>query len=109
MQVSTVNFAADVPPNQGVTSKAAVKAEPQPQEVKIEVKTESSEIAELRTELARHDISLRFSRDDATDQVVVQMIDGKTGDAIRQFPTEVSLSLAANFMKLQGVFIDVER
>jgi flagellar protein FlaG len=109
MQVSTVNFAADIPLPTGITNNAALKAEPQSQEAKIEVKTESSEITELRTELARHDISLKFSRDDATDQVVVQMIDDKTGDPIRQFPTEVSLSLAANFMKLQGVFIDVER
>jgi uncharacterized FlaG/YvyC family protein len=37
------------------------------------------------------------------------MIDEKTGDAIRQFPTEVSLSLTANFMKLRGVFLDVEK
>lgn len=109
MQVSTFNFAADVPANQDVTSRAAVKAEPQPQEAKIEVKAERSEIAELRTELARHGISLKFSRDDTTNHLVIQMIDDKTGDAIRQFPTEVSLSLAANFMKLQGVFIDVER
>lgn len=109
MQVSTLNFAADARPPVDVTSKAAVREEPQPQEAKIEVKAERPEITQLQTELSRHGISLKFSRDDTTNHLVVQMIDDKTGDAIRQFPTEVSLSLAANFMKLQGVFIDVEK
>ena len=70
---------------------------------------DSQELARLQTALAQHDISLKFSKDETTNNIVVQMIDGRTGEAIRQFPTEVSLSLAANFMKLQGVFLDVEK
>lgn len=111
MQLSTVNFATDAPIPTSVTSKAAVNTERQADDAKIiEIKAaEKPEIAKLQSELSRHAISLRFSRDDATNHLVVQMIDDKTGDAIRQFPTEVSLSLAANFMKLQGVFVDVEK
>ncbi len=83
-------------------------AEPQP-EAQIEHKVDMQELAKLQTALADHNISLKFSRDEATDRIVVQMINENTGEAIRQFPTEVSLHLAANFLRLQGVFIDADR
>lgn len=63
----------------------------------------------LERALAQHDIALKFSKDEVTNNVVVQMVDEKTGETIRQFPTEVSLSLAANFLRLQGVFLNEER
>jgi flagellar protein FlaG len=83
--------------------------EPLPADSKPEHRVDPADVARLEHALAQHDISLKFSLDETTNRVVVQMIDQKTGEAIRQFPTEVSLSLAANFMKLQGVFLDVER
>jgi flagellar protein FlaG len=95
-----VRPAAEVP-----VAQQAPKA-PEPQ---AEHRIDAGEVAKLEHALAQHDISLRFSQDDATNSVVVQMIDQRTGEAIRQFPTEVSLSLAANFMKLQGVFLDVAK
>lgn len=67
------------------------------------------DLQRLERALAQHDIALRFSKDEATNNVVVQMVDEKTGEMIRQFPTEVSLSLAANFLRLQGVFLNEER
>jgi len=88
--------------------KAASVHAPNVTEPKAEHKIDAREVAKLEHMLAQHDISLKFSQDDATNSLVVQMIDQKTGEAIRQFPTEVSLSLAANFMKLQGVFLDME-
>lgn len=78
-------------------------------EPKAEKSLESNEPLKLKAALAQHEISLRFSRDEVTKRVVVEMIDQKTGEAIRQFPTEVSLSLAANFMKLQGVFLNTQK
>lgn len=109
MQISSTDFVADVRVPIEVPAKATAKAPPQPEEVKTEVSAETPEIVKLRTELSNHGISLEFSRDETTNHLVVRMIDDKTGDAIRQFPTDVSLSLSANFMKLQGVFVDVEK
>lgn len=109
MQVIPVSSSPEVgvqiEPVQSVkaVTKAVQAAEPEAKHV------DSQEIAKLETALAQHDISLKFSQDETTNRVVVQMIDGRTGEAIRQFPTEVSLSLAANFMKLQGVFLDEEK
>ena len=67
---------------------------------------ESESIDEIKAILQEHSISLQFSTDSATNAVVVKMVDEKTGEAIRQFPSEVSLKLAANFQKLQGNFIN---
>ena len=51
-----------------------------------EAKTErtqadSQELARLQTALAQHDMSLKFSKDETTNNIVVQMIDGRTGDS----------------------------
>ena len=60
----------------------------------------------LKNVLAEKDISLKFRRDDRTGQLIVEIIDDKTGDAIRQIPSEVSLKLSEVFAKVQGRFID---
>lgn len=107
MQTNAINFSPDVrPPLE--TAKPAVQRTPEPPKPAVEHKIDTEELARLQSALADNNISLRFSQDDATDRIVVQMIDENTGEAIRQFPTEVSLHLAANFMRLQGVFIDAE-
>lgn len=99
------------PPNVRPVAAAAEEPirTPKAAEPQAEHRIDKSEVAKLEHALAAHDISLKFSQDDETNSVVVQMIDQKTGEAIRQFPTEVSLSLAANFMKLQGVFLDMQK
>jgi flagellar protein FlaG len=61
----------------------------------------------LQNVLAEQDISLKFRVDEKTGQLVVEMIDNKTGDAVRQMPSEVSLKLSEAFAKVQGQFIEV--
>lgn len=108
MQTVEVNSSIDA--RRPVEAVKVQKAQVPVAEAKIETKqVDSHELAKLQKALAQHDISLKFSKDDATNNIVVQMIDGRTGEAIRQFPTEVSLSLAANFIKLQGVFLNVDK
>jgi flagellar protein FlaG len=65
-----------------------------------------AEVQKLQTALGAHDIALKFSRDSETKTLVVEMVDSKTGEAIRQIPNEVSLKLAAEFTKLQGYFVN---
>lgn len=97
--VGDMRLAAEAP-------KVAVKA--QPAEIRIKTKPDPIELAKLEKTLAQHNISLKFSKDETTNHIVVQMID-QHGEAIRQFPTEVSLSLAATFQKMQGVFLSVDK
>jgi len=63
-------------------------------------------LRELQNALAEQNVTLDFSRDDATKELVVRLVDGKTGEALHQFPSEVSLKLTAVFAKLQGQFVD---
>ena len=70
------------------------------------VRTQTENIAELKSLLAEHDINLEFSRDDTTKELVIKLVDEKTGESIRQFPSEVSLRLAATYAKIQGQFLD---
>lgn len=110
MQTLIANSPVDTRVQAEPVPNVQVQAKAPAQETKPEKKqADSHELAKLRTALAQHDISLKFSKDEMTNRLVVQMIDGRTGEAIRQFPTEVSLNLAANFLKLQGVFLDVDR
>lgn len=108
MQTLVVSNPADVRASAGAVSNIVVKNNVPVQEPKAQKhEIHNHEVAKLQTALAQHDISLKFSKDEATNDLVVELIDQKTGEAIRQFPTEVSLSLAATFQKLQGVFVDV--
>jgi uncharacterized FlaG/YvyC family protein len=63
-------------------------------------------LAEIQTILSNHDISMKFSTNDQTNQVVVRLVDDKTGEIIRQLPNDVSLKLAAANIKLQGWMVD---
>lgn len=51
-------------------------------------------------------ISLQFHRDVATNRIVVEVIDLRSGAQLRQFPNEAILHLAAVLGRLQGQVID---
>jgi uncharacterized FlaG/YvyC family protein len=68
----------------------------------------SDNLDKLKTTLAENNITLKFSRDEATNSLVVALINNQTGEAIRQMPSEVSLKLSAIFVKMQGQFIDAK-
>lgn len=44
---------------------------------------------------------LSYSIDDATEQLVVRVIDNETGETIRQIPPEVMLKLSAYFSEME--------
>jgi flagellar protein FlaG len=79
------------------------KTKPELTEQKVE-KTEN--IEKLQNILAEHSVTLKFSQDNDTKELVVELVDDKTGEAIRQIPSQISLKLAAIFVKMQGQFID---
>lgn len=65
-------------------------------------KVEMPNPAKLKAVLAEHDISLNFRRDEASGRMVIEMVDSRTGDAVRQIPSEVSLRLSELFSKISG-------
>lgn len=86
--------------SESLPEQKIVKAAPENQQ------SQSESITKLQNALSEHDISLKFRTDDQTNSVVVEIIDSETGEAINQFPSEVSLKLSASFTKLQGQLID---
>jgi uncharacterized FlaG/YvyC family protein len=82
--------------------KEAVEIAPLKRE---EIETESRH-AILKETLAQHEISLKISKDENTGQIVVKLIDDKTGEEVQQFPTEASLKLSEVFTKIQGQFVE---
>jgi uncharacterized FlaG/YvyC family protein len=68
----------------------------------------SDNLDKLKTTLAENNITLKFSRDEATNALVVALVNNQTGESIRQMPSEVSLKLSAIFIKMQGQFIDAK-
>jgi uncharacterized FlaG/YvyC family protein len=71
-------------------------------------KIDNDSLRKLKETLAENNITLKFSRDESTRAIIVELVDGQTGEAIRQIPSTVSLRLAAHFVKLQGQFIDTQ-
>ena len=78
-----------------------------PKPESIEPKIENNEnLDQLKNLLAENKITLQFSQDSETKQLVVKLVDDVTGEAIRQLPSDISLKLAAVFVKLKGRFVD---
>lgn len=62
----------------------------------------SRALEELQQNIEPFNVSLKFSRDEDTGTIVIQMIDKQTGDTLQQIPDQASLHLAATLRKLQG-------
>ncbi len=109
MQINSLNQITEYESPNIKEAKSAkdVDAEPQrnlPSDLPPDKQAEK--LSELKNTLAEHNISLSFSRDDSTNELVIKLVDSKTGEAIRQTPSEVTLKLAAIYSKVQGQFFD---
>lgn len=113
-QINAVSLPTDsnLPAQKNFENFGAAKI-PKPKTEKAETpeaadkKTEKIEdLSKLKAALADHNISLRFSQDKDTKELVVNLVNDKTGESVLQIPSEVSLKLAADFVKTQGQFID---
>ena len=92
MASPSVSFFQDARRNQGEVKQVSHQAEP----AHIE-----QAISEANHALEPFQMSLKFSRDADTRMIVVQVVD-KSGEPVRQTPTEASLVIAASLAKLQG-------
>ena len=110
MQINSINSSVDFastfpqataekPGATQVKQQPAVSTENRPEE-------KPEELSKLQNVLEENNVSLKFSRDEKSGEIVVKMVDSVTGEALRQLPTEVSLKLTAAHTKLQGQFID---
>lgn len=110
MQINSLNqepdFALPVPEaaRKSESVKTEIQRDPPPEQQDVSRKSEK--LNELKETLAEYNISLNFSRDEKTNELIVKLVDSSTGEAIRQTPSEVSLKLTAIYAKVQGQFLD---
>lgn len=111
MQINATPRTELVSPVRPVKERLALHQEEAPKPAPAVEKTEeefdkADNLNKLKEVLAEHNISLNFRRDEETKAMVVELVNDKTGEAIRQIPSEISLKLTAVFVKMQGQFID---
>lgn len=121
MSIESVNAAlppgASVAPARRVSAASVDAREQQP--VSVEKKGDDAPVErqtapadaersfQRLSEAARKfDISLKFSRDEETGSIVMEMVDQKSGETVRQIPSELSLHLTAVFGKAHGNVFD---
>ena len=59
-------------------------------------------LLELSQAIERFNVSLKFTKDEETGKIVIEMIDQTSGDTLLQIPNAATLHVAATLSKLQG-------
>ena len=108
MQItSSITSDSGLTVRQSTEKPEIIKADIRPITESSEQKRDRSErLGELQKSLEEHGITLKFSQNSKTNQLVVQMVDVKTGETVRQLPSEVSVKLAELYNGLQGQIVD---
>ncbi|CDM64920.1 flagellar protein FlaG [Pyrinomonas methylaliphatogenes] len=91
------------------TAQAALSSPPQSSKIASPIRNELPapegdwrKLEKLADLLQPFQIALKFSRDDETGAIVIQVFDERTGEMLRQIPPEAMLRLSAELGKLQG-------
>lgn len=63
---------------------------------------------EINNAMQAWDTGMRFEIDEDTQQLVVSIVDSKTGEVIRQVPNEEVLHIAKMISQFQGQFVSVK-
>lgn len=112
MQINAANILPEFgsPIRQSFEAARETKPPEKTPAVKTETKVPVEEnLGKLQDVFAESNITLKYSRDEKTKSLVVEMVDSATGEAVLQIPSEVSLKLAALFVKTQGQFVDEQK
>jgi len=91
---SVSGAATDSTPVTLVESPKPAAQQPNPAQVK-------AALDNINKTLKQSSINLQFNVDTTTKRPVIKMIDGETGDVIRQFPTEDALAISRSIDKIQ--------
>jgi len=83
----------------------AVKTQAVP--VKVSVDEAKQAVAEVNDILKSMNHHLQFSVDDRTNTIIVKLIDGETGEVLRQIPQEEIVRLRAYYRDQQGLLVNM--
>ena len=92
------------PPVESNTTATTKKADPPPVDSPT---TEADKQSDMIAKLLQVDNpSLQFSLDQTSNKMVVKVTDKKTGELLRQIPSEDMLKIAESLDQLRGLFIN---
>ncbi len=63
-------------------------------------------VAEMQNTMERTSTNLRFEVDAGTGRTVIKVLDGRSGELLRQIPSEEVLALSASVARMTGVVVD---
>lgn len=62
-------------------------------------------LGKINATLEMSSVSVRFEMDPKADRMVTQVVDVKSGEVIRQIPSEVAIRISKALDKLQGLLV----
>jgi flagellar protein FlaG len=86
---------------------AAAKTEPLIDVEELRKKVDEA-ISRLNDQLQESQTKLGFQVDQATDSLVIKVMNKQTGELVRQIPTEVAVKLLQNPQEIKGLLLDEE-
>jgi len=92
-------FAPDISPPIS-TAQSTVNNKPESEE---QIRQAVQKIQEVVDNLAHN---LRFSIDEDTGKTIIKVMDARTDEVIRQFPTEEAIEIARTLDKVQGLLFN---
>jgi flagellar protein FlaG len=105
-QVQVVNSLGKRSAVQHQDGKQPVTVKAQEVPVKVSVDDVKQAVAEVNAILKSMNHHLQFSIDDKTNTVIVKLIDGETGEVLRQIPPEEIVRLRSYYRDQQGLLVN---
>lgn len=96
--------APERPAREPASEPAAPAATPVPDAV-IDPRQIEEAARRVNSALRQFSVELRYRVDDATRKTVVQVVDPKTEQVIRQIPAEETLAIARGLDRMQGLLL----
>ncbi|TXF11797.1 flagellar protein FlaG [Pelomicrobium methylotrophicum] len=85
------------------------RADPAANETQLVDEAQLREATRWLNAALRHlTVELRYATDEVTRKLVVQVVDGATGEILRQIPPEEVLAIARGLERVQGLLLDRE-
>jgi flagellar protein FlaG len=101
--IDRLNRKGAVPQQEGKQSETTAASAAPAQVHPKDVKQATAEINDALKSLNTH---LQFSIDDSSKSIVVKLIDGDTGEVLRQIPADEVLRLRAYYRNHQGLLLN---
>ncbi len=100
-----------LPTEKAITQKDKVKVDVKAEAAAAAEELEPSKLTELVAEVQKnvnmiHSVDLQFSVHEASGEIMVTVMDGSTGDVIREVPPSEILDLAAKLEEMVGLMFD---